>query len=243
MDVMPAGLDAAHVFARIAHELAAQPDVKTTTRRVVGLAKTVLACDSAAVWELAGDDRIRLHAATDPTLASQFRDTILEVHEGIAWECLRSHTTIRVADIRTDHRWPVYREMVLGQDEPFLSGVGFCLDIEERSMGALVLSSRTANFFTDDVIDVAAMFAEHAAIGIQAVTAVEKVENLELALASNRRIGIAVGILMAAYRLQEQGAFDLLRAASQNRHEKVRDVAEEVILTGTLSNWPTRRPA
>jgi DNA-binding response OmpR family regulator len=62
----------------------------------------------------------------------------------------------------------------------------------------------------------------------------DKAANLERALASNRHIGAAMGVLMASLKLTDEQAFDLLRKTSQNRHRKLRDIAEEVILTGEI---------
>lgn len=58
--------------------------------------------------------------------------------------------------------------------------------------------------------------------------------NLERALVSSRRIGMALGILMYQHRLTDEQAFALLRRHSQHHHVKVRDLAETVIFTGTL---------
>ena len=56
--------------------------------------------------------------------------------------------------------------------------------------------------------------------------------HLELALVSNRRIGMAIGILMERHRLTEEQAFDRLRELSQRSNVKLRDVAEQLIYTG-----------
>ncbi len=61
-----------------------------------------------------------------------------------------------------------------------------------------------------------------------------KAANLDRALASNRQIGAAMGILMARLQLTDAQAFDLLRKTSQNRHRKLRDIADEVLMTGEL---------
>jgi AmiR/NasT family two-component response regulator len=58
--------------------------------------------------------------------------------------------------------------------------------------------------------------------------------HLRTALATNRRIGMAIGILMALRKIGEEEAFDLLRRASSHRNVKLRLVAEDVIRTGTL---------
>jgi hypothetical protein len=64
-----------------------------------------------------------------------------------------------------------------------------------------------------------------------------QIETLEIALTSCRRIGAAMGILMATLRVTEDDAFDRLREVSQRTHRKLRDVADDVMLTGSL---PTR---
>jgi len=68
----------------------------------------------------------------------------------------------------------------------------------------------------------------------QLVEARERIEHLERALATNRRIGIAIGVVMARYGLPDEQAFELLREQSQVRNKKLRDLAEEVIYTGLL---------
>jgi len=59
-------------------------------------------------------------------------------------------------------------------------------------------------------------------------------EHLNRALETNRRIGMAIGILMRELRCTEEQAFDLLRKGSMQSNVKLRDVAERVIYTGTM---------
>jgi len=56
-----------------------------------------------------------------------------------------------------------------------------------------------------------------------------QVSQLTFARDSNRRIGMALGIVMRQHHLGEQEAFDALRRVSQNTNRKLRDVAEDVI--------------
>jgi len=69
----------------------------------------------------------------------------------------------------------------------------------------------------------------------------ERTANLEIALASNRQIGVAIGILMHQHRITETAAFELLRVTSQDLNRKLRDVAEDVTLTGGLPESGTAR--
>ena len=63
--------------------------------------------------------------------------------------------------------------------------------------------------------------------------------NLREAQRSNRRIGMAIGILMARHGLTEERAFAVLREASSHRNVRLRAIAEEVIFTGMVFD---RRP-
>ena len=60
------------------------------------------------------------------------------------------------------------------------------------------------------------------------------VAGLQGALESNRKIGAATGILAAIHHISLPDAFGLLRTVSQHSRRKLRDVAEEVVLTGAL---------
>ena len=57
---------------------------------------------------------------------------------------------------------------------------------------------------------------------------------LRTAVESNRRIGAAVGVLMVRYGLTEERAFDALRRTSNTSNRKLRDVADDVLFTGSL---------
>jgi AmiR/NasT family two-component response regulator len=75
--------------------------------------------------------------------------------------------------------------------------------------------------------------------------AIEQVEeragNLMIALETNRRIGVAVGILQALQRITPEAAFSLLREVSQRQNRKLREVAEDVIEYGTFDVTPPSR--
>jgi AmiR/NasT family two-component response regulator len=64
----------------------------------------------------------------------------------------------------------------------------------------------------------------------------QKIANLEVALTTARVISMAVGVLMATFKITDEASFDMLVIASQNTHRKLRDIAQEVVDTGTL-NW------
>ena len=61
---------------------------------------------------------------------------------------------------------------------------------------------------------------------------------LQEALSTARRIGAAVGIVMANRKVTEAEAFLTLTRASQNSNRKVRVIAEELVDTGDISHLP-----
>jgi hypothetical protein len=65
-----------------------------------------------------------------------------------------------------------------------------------------------------------------------------KAENLDIALQTSRHIGAAIGILMNRHKITDDQAFEVLRLASMHSHRKLRDLALEVITTGSLELHP-----
>lgn len=66
----------------------------------------------------------------------------------------------------------------------------------------------------------------------------DKIANLERALVSSRRIGAAIGVIMASRKVTYEQALALLRGASQATHRKLREIAEDVLLTGLVPPHP-----
>lgn len=61
-----------------------------------------------------------------------------------------------------------------------------------------------------------------------------RADNLEAALRTNRTIGVAVGVLMSTRQVTADEAFRLLRRTSSTSNRKLREVAEDVVVTGRL---------
>ena len=235
--------DGSDLFARIAHDLAEQADLSQTSQRIVELAVQLTGCSLAALWSLTSGEHASLQAVTDQAAGRWLRRIMEEVDDGPARTVLLSRQTTRIDDIRTEARWPRSIASLAKSELDIRSAVGFALVIGERQLGALMLYSPQPAYFTEEYIHVGSILADHAVIALDAATSADKAEHLRTALESNRRIGMAIGILMALHRVSDTQAFDMLRIASQHTHVKLREVAEEVILTGAAPEWPVRRPA
>jgi hypothetical protein len=85
------------------------------------------------------------------------------------------------------------------------------------------------------------LLVERAAANVERARLVETaarhktaMDHLEVALTSNREIGVAVGIVMVNHQLTDEQAFELLSRTSQHRNRKLRVIAHEVARTGVL---------
>ena len=79
-----------------------------------------------------------------------------------------------------------------------------------------------------------------AALTEQGVADRAQIEQLRTALVAARRIGAAMGILMASLKVPEDQAFELLRTGSQNTNRKLRDLADDVVYSGVLDGAGSR---
>ena len=148
----------------------------------------------------------------------------------------------RPRDLRTDDRWPSYGRRVadeLGLD----SMLSYRMQLPSQdTVAGLNVYAEGADGFTDRDAVVGMLLATHGAQAASLVLYDRRVQSLEKALASNRRIGIAIGVLMSSHKLTDEQAFDLLRIAGQNTNRNLTEIAHDVIETGTLDVTPPRWP-
>ena len=157
-----------------------------------------------------------------------------ELGSGPCLDAIVSRTMYRPRDLRTDERWPAYGRRVadeLGLDS--MLSYRMVLPADDTVAG-LNLYAEQPDAFTDRDALVGLLLATH---GAQVATAMfygRQVQHLKRALKTNRRIGVAMGVLMATHKVTDEQAFDLLRIASQNSNRKLADVADDVVETGCL---------
>ena len=232
-------MDSARWFAALARDLAEQSDRDATASRVLELITGATGCSFAAIAHLSPQGVLVHNHGTDRALLNKVATISTSTGEGVAWQALRQRATVRVDDLATESRWPQYTTR-LRTETPLRSALGYCLILDNLVLGAMLLFSTEAGFFTDTICRFADVYADHAAIALARVSDHERAENLETALQSNREIGMAVGILMVRYGLTDEAAFDLLRVTSQHEHRKLREIAAETVYSGELPKHPER---
>ncbi|WP_432484094.1 GAF and ANTAR domain-containing protein [Kineococcus esterisolvens] len=164
--------------------------------------------------------------------------------EGPCLEAIASGHVVDVPDLRRDARWP---RAAVGMSE---AGAASVLSVPLVAEDELEWAAGV-NLYADHPRGFDA--ARRARIDVVAALAAastaahghrERASNLQEAVASNRDIGAAVGILMALGKLTRDQALGELRRVSQHANRKLRDVADDVLRTGTLPEpATTRRPA
>lgn len=203
--------------------------VPDTLQEIVSAAvANVPAAQSAGVSAAAGRDRIESTATTDE-LPRRVAELQTRVAEGPCLESLRELQPVGSDDLRTESRWPAF---TAGMTElPVRSMLSLPLYVSDGGIGSLSLYAAEPDAFDERSREICLVFASHAAV---ALAAAQKEEGLLLALDSRDVIGQAKGILMERYRIGGQQAFLLLVRLSQHHNVKLRDLAAELVTTGTL---------
>lgn len=146
-----------------------------------------------------------------------------ELDEGPCVDAVKSGLTVRTPRVGSDERWPHYGPQA--ESLGIAGQMAVHLYATRSSNAALNLYSATDGAF-DESTHIAELFASHAAV---ALGFARSVETLKEALDTRNAIGIAVGMTMERYGLDEERAFSFLVRVSQTGNVKLRLVAEELI--------------
>lgn len=218
-------------FAAMARALQSHESEGSTLRAVCALAKDLLKADDAS-FTTVRSGRFRTLAMTGD-LPLQVDEIQYALGEGPCVDALEDGTTYRVEDLRDEPRWPRFASLATEQ-AGIRSMLSHHISVDGGTLGSLNLYALRPAAFGRREEEIGHVFATHAALAVQAVRAQDRAHHLEVALQSNRRIGTAMGILMARCGCTEEQAFDVLRRHSQDHNIRVAEIAERVVLTGEL---------
>ena len=189
--------------------------------------RLVEGCDRASLL-VRTRDRFVTAASTDD-IARRIDQIELEIGEGPCVDAIIDEAYQHDADL-TDARRPGRASPSASSPRrPVRSAIGYRLLLDGDKVGALNLFSDTPNGLTAKSADVGAVIASFASVALMAIRAREEAATLREGLQSNREIGKAVGLLMAAHHISGQQAFELLRSTSQELNMKLTQVASQVI--------------
>ncbi|MDP9434937.1 MAG: GAF and ANTAR domain-containing protein [Actinomycetota bacterium] len=220
-------------LVEVARSLAEQEGLDATLQRIVDLAvRTVPGAEHAGVSLVRSRRVVETPAATGDVVV-RVDQVQYETGQGPCLDAIWEQEVVELQDLSATDRWPefAHRATELG----VRSMVSFRLFVERDTSGALNFYSSNAQAFGQEAVRVGHVFAAHAGL---AYDHEKQVSGLRRAVESRTLIGQAQGILMAQHRVTADQAFGLLRVASQRRNVKLRDVAQEVVDTGTVSGAP-----
>ncbi|MGP5267147.1 GAF and ANTAR domain-containing protein [Brachybacterium alimentarium] len=208
----------------IAEDLLAHPIERTTPDRVVALAvEHVPGCSMASITLRSGGREVESPAASDP-LAALLDSWQYESGDGPCLSALEDGSVRLSDDLRAETRWPHWSPRASEAD--VVSVLSLRLATPERVLGSLNMYARQTHVFTDDSVDIGAVYARIAS-GI--LFSAKQTSGLREALESRNVIGIAQGLLMNRYGLTRDQAFEVLRRRSQESQTKLRDLAADVV--------------
>jgi hypothetical protein len=221
----------ASAFATLAAQLQAESDDEITAHTVVRRALQLVEEAEEVSLTIAGAEG-RYETLASTGAAAQRADVLqYELREGPCVEVAESASWFRSGDVVIDPRWSRWgpRAGELGMRSVLAVHL---VTAGRRTEGALNFYSTSTGAFVDpETVDLAQVYAVHAANALSSATLVT---GLQAALSSRHTIGLAQGILMERYALDQQRSFELLRRTSSVHNRKLRDVAAAVVDTGSL---------
>ncbi|GHF39306.1 GAF domain-containing protein [Amycolatopsis bartoniae] len=211
------------VLSDIVRTIEPEPDVERTVQRIVTAAvDTVPGVENAGVSLLARGE-VRSVSPTSPVVARL--DALQhELREGPCVGAVFDEPVFRTGNIGADSRWP--RFGAAANELGIRSMLSVRLFTGSANLGALNLYASARAAFDDDAVQLAGLFAAHAAV---ALAGSARQEQLREALRTRDTIATAKGILMQRHSIGDDEAFHLLVKVSQRANRKLHDVASWLV--------------
>ena len=153
--------------------------------------------------------------------------------DGPCLRAAREGYTVHIPDFLTETRFPEYREAIAGHG--IRSALGIPIRLEAGTSAGLDFYSTEPNAFTDTSISVAEGFARDASkslrLAVRIATLSDNADHMRAAMESRTEIDLVVGVIMGQNRCSQEEAITILRAASQGRNIKLRDLAANLLVS------------
>ena len=182
--------------------------------------------DHACISTLDHNEQLRTQASSDDV--ARLMDRLeSEAHEGPCLDRIVEDSVQQDADITNETKWPRLGELTLSRT-PVRGMVGYQLMDGLGSRAAFNVFSDTPGALTKESVDMGAVLAAFTSVALAAAERQTSAENLRRGLESNREIGKAIGLLMAAHKVSDDEAFQILRSASSRTNTKLAALADKL---------------
>ncbi|HEX4817686.1 MAG TPA: GAF and ANTAR domain-containing protein [Nonomuraea sp.] len=230
-------LTLAEALAEAAHQINIRRPLPELLQDLVDMASRSLpGVDHVGISVTHADGRVETIAATDD-LVLKLDQLQYDLDEGPCLTAIREEGMVLVNHADREQRWPRFMEHAAALG--LRSQMGLRLYANNETVGGLNLYATKAAEIDPDIVRIANLFAEHAAL---ALGKSRREENLIHGMMTRQRIGVAVGLLMRQYGLDEDRAFQYLARVSQNSNTKLRDIADEIVDSANKGNGLSLTP-
>jgi GAF domain-containing protein len=174
-------------------------------------------------------------AAASPGLPAKIDDEQYATGDGPSMQAMSTRQTVMSRDLRTETRWPQWRERARAGG--VFGVLAVPVDVDEQVIGALSLYTADPDRLTPDHGLTAMLVAEHAGLLLAAVLDRSRLTSLaaELveALGDGEMVNRAIGIVMAQRACTAEAALDVLRETAARLRLPLWTVAERLVDTIT----------
>ncbi|MET0928045.1 MAG: GAF and ANTAR domain-containing protein [Aeromicrobium sp.] len=202
--------------------------MEQTSAQIVAFGMKTVGTQFAGITMLRSRNRFETVSPSDPIVTEADRRQY-DLREGPCVDASTTSQTVMSADLAIDARWPRWGPAAV--ELGFRSILSAELHAGGARIGALNMYGGTVRQFSREDVEVAQLFARHAAAALAAVSLRESLQN---ALDSRTVIGQAQGILMERFGVDADRAFAVLRRYSQDGNIKVTDVAHRLVASMEL---------
>jgi hypothetical protein len=223
----PVPREATEAFASLAQLVYAGSGSQEVLEAICRTAVEIIpGADHACISTLDKDQQLQTQASSDD-VASLMDRLESEAHEGPCVDSIIEDSVQHDPDISIACKWPRLAELTLSRT-PVRGMVGYQLMDGLGGRAAFNVFSDTAGALTKEAVDVGAVLAAFTSVALAAAERQTSADNLRRGLESNREIGKAVGLLMAAHKVTDEEAFQILRAASSRTNTKLAQLADRI---------------
>ena len=236
---MSGSLTLAEALAEAAHQINVRRPLTEVLQDLVDMAgRSLPGVDHVGISVTHTGGGIETVAATDD-LVLKLDQLQYELNEGPCLTAMRNELVVVVNHADREQRWPrfIERAAALG----LRSQMGLRLYANNETVGGLNLYATQCEQIDPEVVHVANLFASQAALVLGKA---RMEEHLTEAMVTRQRVGVAVGIIMQRYDMDEDRAFQYLARVSQSSNVKLRQIAEQLVSsTNEQNRLPLNRPA
>lgn len=234
---LPLADELADLAARMSPLLLSLDSVYSTVDVLTSLARETIAAATGAGISLMNEDGLRTSRGATSSLVLEADDLQYQLNQGPCLTSWAERRPVRIDDIATDARWPLWSTAVTPLR--LASALSVPLVDGERSFGAVKVYSELPAAFDQRAADLLEGFAGTAALLIGNAASQDNArqlsEDLRSALRARDRVQLAKGVVMQRDGLSEDAAFQVLVGQARVNRRELRDVADQVLETADRS--------